>query len=109
MKRYINVSCESDWFFERDGQTYMATGMAEGRYEWYYDPGRDYMPNGDPGYPPEEDFICESFDCWVDDIYDTDGNCVDMELTDEEFALFEGFMQDELDEAAKNYDGEADI
>jgi len=22
---------------------------------WYYDPGVWYLPNGDPGYPPESD------------------------------------------------------
>jgi len=25
------------------------------RYNWYYDPGRSYMPNGDPGYPSESE------------------------------------------------------
>ena len=33
-------------------------------FSYYYDPGRYYMDNGDPGYPPEE-----SFD--IDDIYIT--------------------------------------
>jgi hypothetical protein len=33
-------------------------------FTYSYDPGRYYMPNGDPGYPPEE-----SFD--IDDIYIT--------------------------------------
>ena len=23
-------------------------------FDYHYDPGRYYMPNGDPGYPPEE-------------------------------------------------------
>lgn len=25
-------------------------------FSYYYDPGRYHMPNGDPGYPPEESF-----------------------------------------------------
>jgi hypothetical protein len=25
-------------------------------FTYYYDPGRYYMPNGDPGYPPEQSF-----------------------------------------------------
>jgi hypothetical protein len=25
------------------------------RYNWYYDPGRSHMPNGDPGYPSESE------------------------------------------------------
>jgi hypothetical protein len=23
-------------------------------FKYYYDPGKDYLPNGDPGYPSEE-------------------------------------------------------
>lgn len=29
-------------------------------YSYYYDPGRMYMPNGDPGYPSEESFDIHS-------------------------------------------------
>ncbi len=25
------------------------------RYSWYYDPGRNFMPDGDVGYPPESE------------------------------------------------------
>lgn len=28
-------------------------------FAYSYDPGRMYMPNGDPGYPPEESFDIE--------------------------------------------------
>lgn len=32
------------------------------KYSWYYDPGRMYMPNGDPGYPAESEIdIKESY------------------------------------------------
>lgn len=47
------------------------------RYKWYHDPGRAYMPNGDPGYPSESELdIVDSYPNndpneplpdWVDD------------------------------------------
>lgn len=33
-----------------------------------YDPGRMYMPNGDPGYPPESEFDIEETDIFVNGI-----------------------------------------
>ena len=51
--------------FEVDGKSYTVEGTFKGH--GYYDPGRMYMPNGDPGYPPEGE------DCWddweIDDAY----------------------------------------
>lgn len=39
--------------------------------DYTYDPGRMYMANGDPGYPPEESFELDTVDAvW----YDEEGN-----------------------------------
>lgn len=47
------------------------------RYNWYYDPGQMYMPNGDPGYPSESEINIQDYHIseepnspipnWVDD------------------------------------------
>ena len=31
------------------------------RYNWYYEPGRDYLPNGDPGYPSESEIEIKEY------------------------------------------------
>lgn len=45
--------------------------------DYYYDLGRMYMPNGDPGYPPEEGYdalTLTDFDEYT--VYDIDGNVI---------------------------------
>jgi hypothetical protein len=44
-------------------------------YSWHYEPGRDRLSNGDPGYP-------ESSDIEITDWYDEDGNKPE-QVTDE--------------------------
>lgn len=46
----------SNWSYSGiyEYEVYEIEFSANGTY--YYDSGRMYMPNGDPGYPPEEDF-----------------------------------------------------
>lgn len=60
--------------------------------DYYYDAGRMYMRNGDPGYPPESELTIEDVDAvW----YDADGNKVD-NVTEE--------MTDALEDALQNAD-----
>lgn len=76
---------------------------------YYYDPGRMYMPNGDPGYPPEESYD----DIAITDIeeytvYDTDGNEIpegpfyDEHRQDIERAIREDF--DDVDDSDISWD-----
>jgi hypothetical protein len=61
--------------------------------DYYYDAGRMYMRNGDPGYPPESEFEIEDVDAvW----YDADGKKVDA-ITEE--------MTDALNDALEDVDG----
>ena len=56
--------------------------------DYYYDSGRMYMSNGDPGYPPESEFTIEDVDAsW----YDADGNKVD--ATEEMHNALEAYLQ----------------
>lgn len=54
--------------FTYDGKLLCADVTAHGTYTFVK--GRRYMPNGDPGYPDEEDF--EIDDLEVNSIYDTE-------------------------------------
>lgn len=59
--------------------------------DYYYDAGRMYMRNGDPGYPPESELTIEDVDAvW----YDADGNKVD-NVTEEMTDALESTLQDE--------------
>lgn len=54
-----------------DGHTYTVDVTAHGIYT--HTPGRRYMPNGDPGYPDEDDFEIEDVEAvW----YNEDGKQV---------------------------------
>ena len=58
--------------------------------DYYYDAGRMYMRNGDPGYPPESELTIEDIEAvW----YDEDGNKV--EATEEMINALESALQDE--------------
>lgn len=58
--------------------------------DYYYDAGRMYMRNGDPGYPPESELNIEDVEAvW----YDADGKKV--EATEEMTDALEGYLQDE--------------
>ena len=70
------------------GNDYIVKVKAKANY--YYDSGRMYMPNGDPGYPPEEDFEVTDFEIYsVMDSY---------ENTIEGFDVTEDFKDCVLDE-----------
>ena len=57
--------------------------------DYYYDAGRMYMRNGDPGYPPESELTIEDVDAvW----YDADGK--EVEVTEEMIDALEGYLQD---------------
>lgn len=57
--------------------------------DYYYDAGRMYMRNGDPGYPPESELTIENVEAvW----YDTDYNTV--EATEEMTDALESVLQD---------------
>ena len=58
--------------------------------DYYYDAGRRYMSNGDPGYPPESELTIGDIEAvW----YDLDGKKV--EATEEMTAALEDFLQEE--------------
>lgn len=40
--------------FENENDKEFKEYLVEVSFEFHYDPGRDYMPNGDPGYPGYE-------------------------------------------------------
>lgn len=72
-----------------DGKDYTVDVTAHADY--YYDAGRMYMRNGDPGYPPESELTIEDVDAvW----YDTDGKKVD-NVTEEMTDALESTLQDE--------------
>lgn len=66
--------------------------------DYYYDPGRMYMPNGDPGYPPEEgydDLTLTYFDEYT--VYDSDGNAIpDSPWYDEHREQIEKYISDDF-------------
>lgn len=96
---------EEDGFPITRGEiTFTVYGSAEAEYSYSYAPGRMHMPNGDPGYPSEEDLDCETFDCDVENICNDTGEPVDVKLTKEENDAFEAYMADKLEEMAKNAD-----
>lgn len=96
---------EEDGFLICHGdREYRIYGTAEGEYSYYYSPGRDYMKNGDPGYPEERELIQESFECSINQICDEDGNEVMIDLTDDEINEFESHMSDCLDSLTNDYD-----
>lgn len=70
IKKTVNIVAENP----QDGNELHLTVT----FSYYYDPGRYYMPNGDPGYPPEE-----SFD--IEDVYVTNDTKLDVPewVTDE--------------------------
>lgn len=51
IKKTVNIVAENP----QDGNELPLTVT----FTYQYDPGRYYMPNGDPGYPPEESFDIE--------------------------------------------------
>ena len=93
-----------------EGKIYQLTGTFKG--SGYYDPGRMYMPNGDPGYPPSseedwEDFEYETITCYdpetdseVELDYDT--------LSDELKRVLDTATENELDECISRGDWEAE-
>lgn len=62
------------FFYDEEGQEF----EVDIEFDYYYDPGRQYMPNGDPGYPEEETVELvkvhrkDSLPSWITDdvIYD---------------------------------------
>lgn len=102
---------EEDGFpITRGDITYMVYGSAEADYSYSYAPGRMYMPNGDPGYPDEENLDRTAFNCVVESICDEEGNPVDVKLTKEENDAFEVYIQERFDEIVQDadWDDEAD-
>ena len=70
--------------------------------DYYYDAGRMYMRNGDPGYPPESDLNIEDVEAvW----HDADGKVV--EATEEMTTALEDYLQDS-DEWEENEPPEPD-
>lgn len=111
MKKTSIVSyVEEDGFKITRGDNVISVyGTAEAEYTYCYEKGCMYMPNGDPGYPDEEDIDrTGDLDCWVDDICDEEGNPLDTELTDEEFQQFEEYMESKLDDKASVCDFSSD-
>ena len=71
--------------------------------DYYYDAGRMYMRNGDPGYPPESELTIEDVDAvW----YDADGKKV--EATEEMTTALEDYLQDADGWEDCEYDDEPD-
>lgn len=67
-----DVKWEGIHTFIKNEIQYNAKFKATGTY--WYDPGRMYMPNGDPGYPPEEEI--EVQDIVIESIIDENGDDV---------------------------------
>lgn len=89
------------------------TGEASGEFtaEWFTDPGRLYMRNGDPGYPPSSDveISLNSSQVTVTGYYNdktqeeiTDKSTVSALLTKEQYTQFSEYMADKLWEVAEN-------
>lgn len=55
-----NVKWDGDVNFTYQGRDLVAT--VEATAEHWYQPGRRYMPNGDPGYPEEDEIDDVEFD-----------------------------------------------
>ena len=63
-----NVSGSFQW------ESYTVEYNARVTGEYYFQKGRMYMPNGDPGYPDEEDYEGPFFDDVLEvDLVDTEG------------------------------------
>ena len=75
---------------EKDGLTIEYTAKISGSY--YYDPGCMYLKNGDPGYPPEEDYEGPFFEGINElTVYDADGNKLTVKPKD-----YEQLIQDDI-------------
>lgn len=101
----VSYTEEDGFEITRDGKTIRVYGTAEAEYTYSFEKGRMYMPNGDPGYPDEsETERTGDLDCWVDDICDEEGNTLDTKLTDEEFKLFENYMDSKVENESEDHD-----
>lgn len=65
----------------------------EATADYYYSPGRMYMQNGDPGYPPDEDFEIEDVEAtWYE--VDEDGNETEVSPTSEMQSALDDYLND---------------
>ena len=69
----------------------------------YYQHGRMYMPNGDPGYPDEEEFEIESFDVLTLVNDETEEDFLNRYKTDKDFrSKIDSAIEDSLYIAYEN-------
>ena len=97
MKRYsaMLTYTEKDGFeIQHEGHRYRVCGYCDGEYFCYFNPNE----------PASANIVCIEFNAWIDNIWDENGEKVDITLTDDEFELFKQYMAPRLDEVAKNYD-----
>ena len=59
----------------------------------YHDPGRQYLRNGDPGDPPEDDFELKSVDAVWYLVTDGNGNEVEVKPTKEMVSDLEDWLE----------------
>jgi hypothetical protein len=81
-----------DFEVELDGNIYRADLDATAEYS--YTPGRMYMPNGDPGYPPDEDFEIVDVDFVL---FDGETEITDKELIERADAYITDWLYDNSD------------
>ena len=73
----------------------------------YYYPGRMYMPNGDPGYPDEEEFELKSFEVLTLFNEETEEDLLEKYNSDKEFkAKIDSAVEDSLYIAEENSEWE---
>ena len=63
----------------------------------YHEPGRMYLSNGDPGYPPEDEFELKSVDATWYLITDEDENEVKVQPTKEMSSFLNDWLVDNQD------------
>lgn len=80
---------------ERNGRTMFVFASCEGKYEYTF-------CNGYGDCPDEIEFDRKSFDFWIDEVYDDDGNEVEIALTDKEKDELEAYLSEKLEDVAAN-------
>jgi len=100
-RKTIEYEEEDGYIITRDDKNYYVCGDASAEYELIDEPDVPYLRNGDPGYPGTHEINIDSdIEFNNTEVYDEDGNKVDIELTDEEKQGYEQYMEMKLDDAA---------
>lgn len=92
-KYYSNDDLEFEFEFEDKDYRVEVNAIAEE----YHEPGRKYLSNGDPGYPPEDEFELKSVDSNWYLITDEDGSEIRVEPSKRMTWALEDWLVDNQD------------